>query len=243
MPFAEPGYVLGHDEYTSSTIQLHRLGTRAVTRDGRVFRYAQAGATPLVAGSLAQAPAPEPAHLANTPPVVPVGATSFLYAPGAVAGAANLYGEGYLQVDTAPGNGYLYPVSGHKAFLASTAFMLNLETPIVVALTATSRVGLRANPYKNVVTSVAPLTAHAVGVAPMPIPAGQYGWLQTYGLSSVLIVGTPAVNAPVLSSATVAGAVDVWTAGAQPTANGPLGFMAQVGVGGKNNFVFLTIAA
>ena len=68
----------------------------------------------------------------------------------------------------------------------------------------------------------------------------QYGWLQTWGVASCLINGTPAVTAPVVNSATTAGALDVWTAAAQPTAS-LVGEMCQVGVSGKNNFVFLKI--
>jgi hypothetical protein len=74
-----------------------------------VFRYCAAGASDTVAGSVYQSAAPIPNHLANTPPAVAVGATSFTYTPGNTAGAANLYAEGYLQVDTTPGNGYTYP--------------------------------------------------------------------------------------------------------------------------------------
>jgi hypothetical protein len=76
----------------------------------------------------------------------------------------------------------------------------------------------------------------------MIIPASNYGWLQTWGPAAVLINGTPAVTAPVVNSVTAAGAVDVWTAAAQPTAS-YVGEMMQVGVSGKFNFVYLKIAA
>src|SRR5579872_7410186 len=114
------------------------LGTVARKNDGRVFRYSQAGGADLVAGSLYQSAAPIANHLAQTAPVVAVGATSFSFTPGATGGAANLYAEGYLQVDTTPGNGYTYGISGHAAITSSTAFTLNLVDPIQVALTASS---------------------------------------------------------------------------------------------------------
>jgi hypothetical protein len=232
--------ITGQDIFTSSTTQYHPLGTIGRTSDGRQFRYAQAGASDLVAGELQQGAAPIPNHLANTPPAVAIGAKSFSYTPGATAGAANLYAEGYLQVDTTPGNGYTYVVSGHAAITASTAFTLNLRDPIQVALTTSSRVGLRHNAYKNVIQTPTTITAQVVGVAPCVVTATQYGWLQTKGPCSVLINGTPAVTAPVINGATTAGSVDVWTAAAQPTAN-YVGHMMQVGVSGKNNFVFLCI--
>lgn len=228
------------DSFSSVSTQAHPLGARGYTKDGRRFRYAVMGAVDSVAGSLYQGAAPIANHLANTPPAVAVGATSFSYTPGATAGAANLYAEGYLQVDTTPGNGYTYQVSGHAAITASTAFTLYLTDPIQVALTTSSRVGLVANTCKNVIVCPTTKTAQVIGVAPGIITASQYGWLQTWGPGSVLVNGTPAVTAPVVNSATTAGAVDVWTAAAQPTAS-LVGEMMQVGVSGKNNFVFLKI--
>jgi hypothetical protein len=238
--FTSPPVALASDTFSSDATQRHPLGTRGYTKDGRKFRYAQAGAVDLVAGNLIQGAAPLANHLANTPPAVAAGATSFTYTPGATAGAANLYAEGYLQVDTTPGNGYTYQVSGHGAITASTAFTLNLVDPIQVALTTSSRVGLIPNPYKNVIQCPTTITAKVVGVAPCVITATQYGWLQTFGCASVLVNGTPAITAPVINGATTAGSVDVWTAAAQPTAN-LVGHMMQVGVSGKNNFVFLCI--
>jgi hypothetical protein len=231
----------GQDSFGSSATQLHPLGTKAETKDGRIFRYCQAGAVATVAGSLYQSAAPLTNHLANTPPAVAVGATSFSYTPGATAGAANLYAEGYLQVDTTPGNGYCYVVAGHDAITASTAFTLYLRDAIQVALTTSSRVGLSPNPYKNVIVTPTTNTAKVVGVPGTVIAISEYGWLQTRGPASVLINGTPAITAPVVNSGTTAGAVDKWTTAAADVAVTPVGFMMQVGVSGKNNFVFLTL--
>ena len=96
------------------------------------------------------------------------------------------------------------------------------------------------NPYKNVIKTPTTITAKVVGVAGYIITATEYGWLNTWGPCSVLINGTPAITAPVINGGTTAGSVDVWTAGAQPTAN-LVGAMMQVGVSTKYNFVFLEI--
>lgn len=231
----------GQDSFSSSSTQNHPLGTKAETKDGRLFRYCVAGAVDTVAGSLYQGAVPLANHLANTPPAVAIGATSFSYTPGATAGAANLYAEGYLQVDTTPGNGYTYVIASHPAITASTAFTLTLRDPIQVALTTSSRVGLMPNMYKNVVVTPTTNTARIAGVAPTVITTAQYGWLQTRGPASVLINGTPAITAPVVNSGTTAGAVDGWTTAAAAVAVTPVGYMMQVGVSTKNNFVFLTI--
>ena len=40
--------IIGQDLYTSSSVPQHVIGQKAVTSDGRVFRYVLAGATALV---------------------------------------------------------------------------------------------------------------------------------------------------------------------------------------------------
>ena len=239
-----PIEVIGQDDFVSSATQAHALGTRVETDDGRVYRYCQAGASDLVAGNCLQSSAIITTHLANTPPAVALGATSFAYTPGATAGAANLYAEGYLQVDTTPGNGYTYAVAGHAAITASTAFTLNLKEPIQVALTTSSRVGLIANPYKNVIQMpVTTATGTLVGIAPSIISATQYGWIQTWGMASVLTTGTPALGAIVMTPGSVAGAAEIIVAAGTLIVAQIVGQMAQVGVNGKNNFCNLRITA
>lgn len=238
--FAAPIQLYAQDTFTSNATQMHPLNSRGYTSDGRRFRYGSAGASDTVAGSLYQSAAPVANHLANTPPVVAIGATSFVYTPGATVGAANLYAEGNLQVDTTPGNGYTYAVSGHGAIASATAFTLYLKDAIQVALTASSRVGLMTNPMKNVIVAATTVTAPAVGVSPCIITATQYGWIQTWGPCSALINGTPAIGTGVVSSATTAGAFDVAAVAAEINVR-ILGRMQQVGVSTKNNFVFLSL--
>lgn len=236
--------LLGQDGFVSSATQQHPLGAKGVTKDGRTFRYCLAGASNLVAGNCIQSAAVIANHLANTPPAVAIGATSFSYTPGATAGAANLYAEGYLGVDTTPGNGTTYNIKDHLAITASTAFTLNLdaEDPINVALTTSSRVGMIHNPYKNVIQMpVTTATGLLVGVANYIITAGEYGWIQTAGIGSVLIAGTPALGAGIMSPGTSAGAAVVVTTTNLVVAQ-YVGRMAQVGVDGKNNFVMISIA-
>lgn len=238
--FIEGLSAFGQDGWTSQATQVHSLGARAETKDGRVFHYAQAGASDTVAGNVLQSAAPIANHLANTAPAVAIGATSFAYTPGATAGAANLYAEGYLSIDTTPGNGYTYQVSGHAAITSSVAFTLNLLDPIQVALTTSSRIGLVHNGYKNLIVNPTTATAAVAGVSPYIITAVQYGWVQTWGPASVLINGTPGVGIGVVVSATTAGAVDVAAVAAEVNVR-IIGHMMQVGVSTKNNMVSLKI--
>lgn len=230
----------GGDSFSSSASpQANSLGAKRNTNDGRAFRYCLAGAADLVAGNVIQGPAIVTAHLANTPPAVSVGDKSFTYTPGAATGAANLYAGGFLQVDTTPGNGYTYQVSGHAAIASATAFTLNLTDAIQVALTTSSRVGLIANPYRGVIQfPVTTATGAYVGIAPTIITAAQYGWLQTAGPASVLIAGTPALGALVMTPSSAAGSAIICTTTNLIVAQW-VGNMGQIGVDGKNNLVHL----
>lgn len=240
--FVQETVGIGQDDFESSSTQKHRLGTRAISDDGRVFRYVRAGAVDLVAGNCIQSPAIVANHLANTPPAVAIGEKSFTYTPGATLGTANQYADGFLQVDTTPGNGYTYSVSGHAAFASATAFTLNLKDPIQVALTTSSRVGLIANPYNGVIQfPVTTATGTLVGVAGYIISATHYGWVQTWGIASVLTAGTPALGAMVMAPSAAAGATTVVVAAGSLVTAQIVGHMAQVGVDGKNNFTHLRI--
>lgn len=237
--------IAGGDTADNSATQKHAIATRMVTRDGRVFRYCLAGGSNLVSGNMIQGPATVANHLANTPPVVAVGATSFTYTPGATLGTANQYQDGWLSVDTTPGNGETYAIAGHAAFALSTAFTLNLKSddPIRVALTAASRVGLIANPYRGVIQMpVTTATGLLVGVAPCVITAAQFGWLQTWGVyASALTAGTPALGASVMTPGATAGAAEIVVAAGTLIVAQWVGQMVQVGVAGKNNAIFLKI--
>jgi hypothetical protein len=229
--------------FESSATQKHPLGAVGRTPDGRVFRYCEAGASDLVAGNVIQSSAILANHLATTATAAAIGATSLVFTPGATGGAANLYAEGLLQIDTTPGNGYTLAVKDHPAITSSTAFTVNLEDPLQVALTTSSRLGLVANLYKNVIqVPVTTATGSVVGVAVYIITATQYGWIQTWGPCSTLIAGTPALGAAVLSPGTAAGAAVVMTTTNLVVAQ-VVGNMMQIGVDGKNNFVDLTIAS
>lgn len=237
------------DVYTAAEYKYfgvhHRIGDRRMDRLGRVYRFVKNGGTLLVAGDCIQSPAITANHLANTPPAVAIGASDFTYTPGATLGAENAYEGGFLQVDTTPGQGRMYGIDSHAAFASATAFTLRLskDDPIQVALTTSSRVGLIRNPYNGVIQMpVTTATGILVGVAVSAIPADGYGWIQTWGPAAVLINGTPALGATVVSpSATTAGAVDVITTTNLVTAQ-VVGRMMQIGVSTKNNAVFLTIA-
>ena len=206
-----PPIVSGKQILTSDSTQQFSLGQEVMTRDGRRFRYVQAGASALVVGNVIQASAQITNHQNMSPDDTAIGALSVAVTPGATAGAANLYAGGLLIVEVTPGLGYSYGISSHLAITASTKFTVNLvaDDPILVALTtANSKVALQASPYKNVIqTPVTTLMGAGVGVAVYPIAATEYGFIQTKGPAAVLVAGTPGVGLAVVIPATAAGAV------------------------------------
>lgn len=237
----EPPIGIGQADLISTATQAHTIGTRAEDDGGRVFRYIKAGAVALVAGNVLQSPVITTDHLATTAAATAIGATSLTFAPtSATAVTANQYEDGYLQVDTTPGEGYTYSVGAHGAF--TTSGTITLKDPIQVALTTASRLGLIQNPYKGVLQGpVTTATGTIVGIATYVIAANQFGWVLTQGLCSVLTTGTPALGAMVMWPGTVAGAAQVVVAGGTLIVAQVIGHMAQVGVNGKINFVDVRI--
>lgn len=204
-----PATILDFDAYETRTEAdgTHALGDAMVTADRRVFRHAVAGAAALGKGKLSQAAVPIAHHANMTLAAAAVNATQVTCTPGATAGAANLYGEGYFCINDVDGEGATYGVKGHAAITASVAFTLDLQDPIrVTALTANSQGTLVHNGYKNVI-EVATSTARGAGVPLVGVAIGDYGWLQSKGVAAVLCGTTRTLGATQISSGATAGAV------------------------------------
>lgn len=233
------------DTFSVDTTQKLRLGTRAYTSDGRVYHYARMGAVLGVAGSLYQGSAPVAGNLAQTPAAAAIGATQVTISAITTTVTANQYAEGWLQVDTTPGQGQMYGIASHPAATGGAALTLTLypDEAISVALTTASRVGLIANPFADTILVPTARTGLICGWPSGPIPIAGFGWMQTWGPVCALINGTPTITAPVVNSATTSGAVDLWTTAAAAVVVTPVGHMMQVGVSTKNNAVYGQIKA
>lgn len=217
--------------------QMHQLGTLGTTVDGRRFRYAKAGASNLAVGKLQQAAAElTNHHNMAVQAAVAIGGLAVSVLPGATAGAANLYTDGYMVVNDVTGEGHLYRVKGHAAITASTAFTINLIDPLKVALDTTSEVSLVMNPYKNTVVYPTTSTGPAVGVAPVAVTASYFYWAQVGGICNVLNDGALTVGSFVSPSNAVAGAVENGV-----IAQGIVGVAAMTGVDTEYRAVLLNI--
>lgn len=211
----ECGQGVGQPLFSSSADPFHELGFMA-TWGGRKFRYVKAGASALVVGNALQARVQDTDHDDVAVRVTAIGATSLLITTGSGNGALdeNEYADGYAIIDTTPGLGYVYKIKSHAAIAASTDGALELDGETVqVALTASSKITLVANPYKAVIQHpVTTASNTCIGGAVYPIAASEYGWIQSGGPGAALIAGTPAVGQPVTSTGAVAGALSVHSA-------------------------------
>jgi hypothetical protein len=221
---------LGQGLFVTSPVPFHGVGEQ-FAGNNNTYRYVKAGTLPLVVGNMIQAPAQNTDHDQLVVAVAPSGARAITVTTGASGLTANQYGGGWAMVDTGAGLGTVHRISGHLAAGTTASCVLNLDDPLRVDLTATSRVTLVANPYNGVIQApITTLTGTVLGSAISPIPAGEYGWIQTAGVAAVLIAGTPGVGLAVVVPGTAAGAVVV---DGGVLATQVVGSMMATGVDGK----------
>lgn len=209
---------------TSTDASLATLtGSKFDTSDGREFVLVQNAGTALVQGTLIQGPAQITNHTNMTVTAASaVGATTVAMTLGATLVTANQYAGGYLIVNASSGIGQTLKIASHPAAAQSAALTVTLEDPVQVALTTSSKVTLRLNPYgsangtdvrtSGVVVCPTTLTGQVIGVAVSPIAAstttvGTYGLIQTKGLVACLNDATTAIGLDLMPSTNTAGAV------------------------------------
>jgi hypothetical protein len=192
----------------SSTKELS-LGTKGVTRDGRIYRYSLAGAVALAPGKIC-INADLVANHTNqaVQAAATVGATEVSVTLGATAATADQYKDGYLVINDADGEGINYLINGHAAHAGSGTLVVNLVDPIEVALTTSSEYTLKANTWAGVVISIADQADQCVGVPNVAVTAAYYAWLQTGGECSVLADEAVAKGLALTIGSSTVGAVE-----------------------------------
>jgi hypothetical protein len=186
----------------------HSLGEAVILADLRIFRHGAVGASNISVGKLQIVPLPIADHINMTTAAAAIGATSVTVTPGATAGGANLYSEGYLGVNDNTGQGQTFKVKDHLAITASVAFIVNLFDPIKVALDSTSQTSLVHNGYRGLVEGTTS-TVRAAGVPLISILAGDYGWFQSKGVASVLRQGTTSAGSAQMVGSTAGSITDI----------------------------------
>lgn len=221
-----------------SSTQLHQLGSIAETADGRVYRYARAAATALVAGNI-NINADLVAHHTNRAVAAAVAAGAFdvTVTLGATAATLDQYKDGYMTVNDATGEGITYLVNGNMAADSSGTLRVSLAEPVIVALTTSSEVTMKYNTYDNVIISIADQADQAVGVANTAVTASYYCWLQTRGECAVLADEAVAKGLALTIGSSTVGAVEALDAAGEHQ----IGVASEALVDTEYRSAFLTI--
>lgn len=237
MAFTGP-HLAEYNQLSSDTVARAQLGSEIGTADGRSFRYCKNSSTALVAGDLQQGPAIVANHQGVVIATTAAGSTSVTVTLGATAATANQYAGGYLIVDAGTGAGLTYLIKSHPAASASATLVLTLSEPIKVATAVADSTGcLIPNPFNAPVISATAQTGTAVGVAPIALPASEFGWLQTKGICGVRADETFAAGAALTIGTGVAGEVEALDAAGEQQ----IGVAYQTGVDNARRAVYLTL--
>ena len=177
-------------EKDETSSQKHKLGTRGVTPDGRIFYYAENSGTAIDHGGyLVDGIAAVAAHdmdLAAT--ATSAGATSFTSGTSLTV-TKDQYKGGYVYFNDGPGQGETYKVKSNTAVSSATGLSITVDEPdgIKTALTTSSLFGLMYNPYKDVkiIDGDGTMTTGVLGVTTAPVTADYFCWIQTSGPASV----------------------------------------------------------
>ena len=237
-PFVE---LKGSDVKTIHTTKQHPLGTRGITQDGRVFRYALNGAAALGMGIPVASAAIEVLEK-DTEYTAPINDTEdisttwreFTVETESCTGeiTADDYADGYIRVANSTASnakGQLVRIKSNDASATSSTDALGSTMTITFAdddkLTASLDTGavtaLHHSPYwKVVVMSGGGTAERVVGVPVRPVTAAYYFWAQTWGPCAVVQDGTvlSGVNVRPSTSTSEAVAMSTPTASTEITA-------------------------
>lgn len=231
---------VGVDLYTSNTLPGSAyIGQLAFGSLGSQFRYVKAGGSNLVVGNMLQSPAidtqfndlaVQAAAAANQSTISLTNGTTTFSANDLVGYSAT--------VSVTPGLGQTFTIIGNTAGTNGGTFTITVDRPIRVALTTSSKVTLRANPFNGVIQSPATtLTGTPVGACVFIIATTEFGWVQSHGVGGALSDNTSIIaGSDVSVPSGTAGAVTLQVAGLPI-----VGRAMQAASSGKVIPVFLTI--
>lgn len=221
-----------------STTKQHRLGAIGITRDGRVYRYAQAGGATLAPGKInVAATVNSDATNKTIARTYDAGVSTVVFDAGGTL-VADAYAEGYLTINDATGEGNSYAVKGHTGVTGAGEIIVDLEEPTATALTIdVSEASLTKNPWDDVVVSIADQLDMAIGIANVSLTTLYYGWIQTRGVCSALADESYAIGQNLTIGSSVVGALEANDAAGEQN----VGVAIVAGVDTEYREVFLTI--
>lgn len=205
--------IASQDLWTQSSVAQHKLGQLGVDTYGNRYRYVKNGGTALTTGVLLQEPAEDTnfrSMAVNT--AAAIGTYDIAVTLGGTAVTANLFKDGLLVVESSTGIGQLFRIVSHTVQTSTTgSCTFTVDRPLKIALTTSSQVSVRKNPYNGVIEyPITTQTGGVVGVALYAMTASYYGWIQSGGDCAALFdTGTNTSNGVtgIVPSAAVAGSV------------------------------------
>jgi hypothetical protein len=176
-----------------SATQQHRLGTKLIYADGRVFRYAKNGGTALSKALMTTSEAlngRSTEELQSTyGTAAEIGDLEFdVDVTTGGTWVENEYSEGFLVVNKATGIGDMYKILANKINASDDTLMrIRLQEPLRTALDATSEITFVKSPWRDV--DVMPTTAEGTpaGIPLVTVTASYYCWLQTGGYAACIV--------------------------------------------------------
>jgi hypothetical protein len=186
-------------EKVETAAQKQKLGTKAVLPDGRVFYYAQNSSAAITsAGQIVDGSVLVDDHDMDVPPTAThsVGAITVSLEVPTTDLTLNQYKDGYLVFNDGTGKGEIYRIKSHPAHDASAdatvVFTIDESDGLRSAITADTEAQLVYNPYTavKIIDGDGTASTGPLGVTTIPMTASYYGWIQTSGISSVLVSGS-----------------------------------------------------
>lgn len=197
----------------SQTVGNESAGQYAWTGDGRVYRYAVAGATALLPGKATVPAATVTNSINQTGTANAVGAQTITFTVGATAIVADAFSGGFLAVNATATTGVnVYRIKNNTAVASaggSITVTLAVDEPLTVATTTASKFTLYPGPFKNTViqTAAASGAVNPAGVPNIAVTAGAGYWSQVGGYCAVLSDGIIAKGVGAIASGSVDGAL------------------------------------
>lgn len=215
-----PSIVSEIDLNESGTVAKRAVGFKVEDQQGNVYRWCHFGAT-TAQGLLVSCDLSE-SSLADSDNIVIAPASSVSGTDGAIGSrfveiklasvTVNQYAGGKLITTDDTGEGYTYNIVGNTATNdpATGNFRVELERPLVVALDATTDIGILPNQYANLEPATT-ADIDVVGVSMASMAANDYGWVMTKGSAAVLDQGTTTIGAECMIGSTAGSVTDVTT--------------------------------
>ena len=185
------GGTAGHTLYEAGTTQYYDVGSRYVTGDGRIFRYALAGGT-LIPGQGVKSYHEQHIAYAVFPAAAAAGTTTLSVTVAAHDGSIATHDGTLVENELVGGYILIFDKTAtnmtvFRQILSNTAVasgggttVITIDDPIPNALSTSDACECMASPYLSVVNDTDENKA-VVGLPSMVATVGQYLWIQTYG--------------------------------------------------------------